>query len=124
MKISRTVVLSLLSLCSAGAFSQQTAATAIPTPAPTPDQVVKVTAPTDVPDVVAAAARAAAKDIIARKKLNDPTAPPLQPFTTRAPKLVIYALAAVADPEKSKEVGFSPSYIAAVKTHRTDKQVG
>jgi hypothetical protein len=126
MKISRTVVLSLLSVCSAGAISQQTdaTATATPTPAPTPDQVVKVTAPTNVPDVVAAAARAAAKDIIARKKLNDPTAPPLQPFTTRAPKLVIYALAAVADPEKSKEVGFSPSYIAAVETHRTDKQVG
>lgn len=112
-------------VCFICGFAQQPAAspTPAPTPAAAPTQVIKVDVPSAVPAAVEAAARTTAQTIVQRKKDNDPNNLPNTVFPGASRKIAIFALAAAADPAKAKDVSYAASYIAAVETHRTDKQL-
>ncbi|HEV7673082.1 MAG TPA: hypothetical protein VGQ12_00990 [Candidatus Angelobacter sp.] len=94
------------------ATAGQVAATATP---------ALVAAPAQMPGIVETAARMTAQTIVDRKKKK---ADPEGYFGVASTKIAIFAVAAAVDPTQAKAVPYAAPYIAAVETHRTDKQVG
>jgi hypothetical protein len=118
-----TIAAALVAAVLTNAASAQESTSGAPSTPPAPNPIL-VPAPAKMPPIVVAAAQNVAHTIVQRKNAKGANGDPKEVFGTAADKIAIFALAAAADPDKTKAVDYAAQYIAAGETQRTDKQVG
>jgi hypothetical protein len=101
--------------------AQATTENAPPVPKPEGD-MVSIVAPKEIPPAVDALAHGTAQEIASRKSKPNPGEKPLDRLGGEWRKIVLFALALAAEPQKATKIEYIGT--AQGETHRTDKQVG